>query len=95
MLCWADTYSCEISSSHGGEYEVQNCLLPCKIIRMMEAARTSETSVDNYFTRKYIPEDNSGLYTHVISEVFFSYLYHDISILHDEENTFVLCFISW
>jgi hypothetical protein len=26
---------------------------------MMEAVRTSETSVDNYFTRKYIPEDNS------------------------------------
>jgi hypothetical protein len=26
---------------------------------MMEAARTSETSVDNYFTRHYIPEDNS------------------------------------
>jgi hypothetical protein len=25
---------------------------------MMEAARTSETSVDNYFTRQYIPEDN-------------------------------------
>jgi hypothetical protein len=24
----------------------------------MEAARTSETSVDNYFTRQYIPEDN-------------------------------------
>jgi hypothetical protein len=33
---------CEISSSHGGEYEVQNFLL------VMEAARTSETSVDNY-----------------------------------------------
>jgi hypothetical protein len=30
---------------------------------MMEAARTSETSVDNYFTRQYIPEDNSELYT--------------------------------
>jgi len=28
---------------------------------MMEAARTSETSVDNYFTRQYIPEDNSEL----------------------------------
>jgi hypothetical protein len=28
----------------------------------MEAARTSETSVDNYFTQKYIPEDKSGLY---------------------------------
>jgi hypothetical protein len=25
----------------------------------MEAARTSETSVDNCFTRQYIPEDNS------------------------------------
>jgi hypothetical protein len=30
---------------------------------MMEAARISETSVDNYFTRKYIPEDNSELHT--------------------------------
>jgi hypothetical protein len=25
----------------------------------MEAVRTSETSVNNYFTRQYIPEDNS------------------------------------
>jgi hypothetical protein len=30
---------------------------------MMEAARTSETSVENYFTRQYIPEDNSELHT--------------------------------
>jgi hypothetical protein len=29
----------------------------------MEAVRTSETSVDNYFTRQYIPEDNSELQT--------------------------------
>jgi hypothetical protein len=29
----------------------------------MEAARTSETSVDYYFTRQYIPEDNSELHT--------------------------------
>jgi hypothetical protein len=28
----------------------------------MEAARTSETSVDNYFTRQYIPEDKSELH---------------------------------
>jgi hypothetical protein len=28
----------------------------------MEAARTSETSVDNYFTRQYIPEDNSEVH---------------------------------
>jgi hypothetical protein len=32
---------------------------------MMEAARTSETSVDNYFTRQYIPEDNSEFYKHI------------------------------
>jgi hypothetical protein len=25
----------------------------------MEAVRTSETSVDNHFTRQYIPKDNS------------------------------------
>jgi hypothetical protein len=30
---------------------------------MMEAASTSETSVDNYFTRQYIPEDNSEVHT--------------------------------
>jgi hypothetical protein len=29
----------------------------------MEAARTSETSVDNYFTRQYILEDKSELHT--------------------------------
>jgi hypothetical protein len=30
---------------------------------MMEAVRTSETSVDNHFTRQYIPEDNSEHHT--------------------------------
>jgi hypothetical protein len=29
----------------------------------MEAVRTSETSVDNNFTRQYIPEDNSEHHT--------------------------------
>jgi hypothetical protein len=29
---------------------------------MMEPVRTSETSVDNYITWQYIPEDNSELY---------------------------------
>jgi hypothetical protein len=33
------------------------------IAQMIEAARTSETSVDNYFTRQYIPEDKSELHT--------------------------------
>jgi hypothetical protein len=32
-------------------------------VMMMEAARTSETSVNNYFTRQYIPEDKSELPT--------------------------------
>jgi hypothetical protein len=32
---------------------------------MMEAARTSETSVDNYFTRQHIPEDISELHVRV------------------------------
>jgi hypothetical protein len=50
-------------------------VLPCKIIvdrrfrgtcclhqiaLMMEAVRTTETSVENYFTRQYIPEDKYG-----------------------------------
>jgi hypothetical protein len=53
-------------------------VLPCKIIigrrfrgtcclyhqaLVMEAARTSKTSVDNYFTRQYNPEDKSELCT--------------------------------
>jgi hypothetical protein len=29
----------------------------------MEAVRNSETSVDNHFTRQYIPEDNSEHHT--------------------------------
>jgi hypothetical protein len=33
------------------------------IALMMEAACTSEMSVDNYFTRQYIPEDKSKLHT--------------------------------
>jgi hypothetical protein len=30
---------------------------------MMEAVRTSETSVDNHITRQYIPEDSSEHHT--------------------------------
>jgi hypothetical protein len=37
----------------------QRYVLPPSSSLMMEAVRTSETSVDNYFTRQYIPEDNS------------------------------------
>jgi hypothetical protein len=41
------------------------------IAHMMEAARTSETSVDNYFTWQYIPEDNSELKTILLRPVSF------------------------
>jgi hypothetical protein len=34
---------------------------------MMEAVRTSETSVDNHFTRQYIPEDSSEHHTERLS----------------------------
>jgi hypothetical protein len=65
---------CEISSSHGGEYEVQICLQGL----MMEAALTSETSADNYFTRQYIPEDKSELHNWIyvimpLQTIIFSY----------------------
>jgi hypothetical protein len=33
------------------------------ITLMMDAVRTSETSVDNYFTRQYVLEDKSELHT--------------------------------
>jgi hypothetical protein len=36
---------------------------------MMEAVRTSETSVDNYFTRQYNPEDSSE-HVHTILTCF-------------------------
>jgi len=43
---------CEISGSHGCEYELFTAL-------MMEAVRVSETSVNfNVTTQRYIPEDS-------------------------------------
>jgi hypothetical protein len=65
------TYYCEISSSHGGEYEAQN-LLGCTAVLLIEfrptfqrymlppsSARTSETSVDIQLRiRQHVPEDS-------------------------------------
>jgi hypothetical protein len=46
-----------ILGSHGGDYE-DGCLLGCST-PMMEAAQTSETSVNSYqSTRRYNPEDS-------------------------------------
>jgi hypothetical protein len=59
---------------------------------MMEAARTSETSVDNYFTRQYSPEDESEVHTrsrenlksHVVRDIFV--YYENILNLHTVSN---------
>jgi hypothetical protein len=37
------------------------------MVMVMEAVRTSEMSVDNYFTRQYIPEDNSEFHTNTLA----------------------------
>jgi hypothetical protein len=58
----------------------------------MEAARTSETSVDNYFTWQYIPEDNSELLTrhrenlksHVYIHVYQDYVLNKINQIFRE-----------
>jgi hypothetical protein len=63
----------------------------------MEAARTSETSVDNYFTRKYIPEDNSELHTrcrenfkcHIIYIAFYPSILHGYRSYKDMNVVFV------
>jgi hypothetical protein len=65
---------CEISSFHGGEYDVQSCLLGYTV-------RTSETSVDNNFTRQYISEDNSE------HHVFYLDKINSESICFKEINT--------
>jgi hypothetical protein len=67
-------------------------VLPCKItvdrrfrgaccLHHQEAARTSETSADNYFTRQYIPEDNSELQADKIYYLHSTYV--------DIDSTFV------
>jgi hypothetical protein len=52
---------------------------------MMEAVRTSETSVDNHFTRQYNPEDSSelGWNFHVITDLrIHTYPTHTYIALH-------------
>jgi hypothetical protein len=42
---------------------------------MMEAVRTSETSVDNHFTRQYNPEDNSEHPSSVLTFIVRAFKY--------------------
>jgi hypothetical protein len=58
----------------------------CRYLSLMiKAVRTSETSIDNYFTRHYIPEDNSehhtrrreNLKTHKVLNIVQNYVVAD------------------
>jgi hypothetical protein len=51
---------------------------------MMEAERNSETSVEYYFTRQYIPEDNSELHTRRRENLKS----HKVSLLHNIQSFF-------
>jgi hypothetical protein len=52
-------------SSHVEANDVTEVRTASIIRAMMEVVCTSETSVDNNFTRQYIPEDNSEHQRHV------------------------------
>jgi hypothetical protein len=58
---------------------------------MMEAVRTSETSVDNYFTRQYIPEDNSELHTRRHENLKS----HTVLIRTSERFAIKVCWKGW
>jgi hypothetical protein len=64
---------------------------------MMEAVRTSETSVDNYFTRKYIPEDNSEHHTrrseNLKSQMPETYLSRKTLLTANGKHFLLKCFI--
>jgi arylamine N-acetyltransferase len=54
-----------------------SCGMYCRVkwlSLMMEAVRTSKTSVDNHFTRQYIPEDNSEHQRKINSQCHFAHL---------------------
>jgi hypothetical protein len=68
-------------------------VLPCKMIvdLMMEAVRTSETSVDKHFTRQYNPEDSSEhhVYLIVALHVSFTRQYPHELTYHKEEDLYI------
>jgi hypothetical protein len=66
------------------------------MMMMMEAVRTSETSVDNHFTRQYNPEDSSEHHTcrrenlkshkELLSEQFSKWKFRSADILLKSET---------
>jgi hypothetical protein len=57
MYCRVKQLSTDVSDVRAAS------IIRAMIALMMEAARSSETSVDNYSIRQYIPEDKSELPT--------------------------------
>jgi hypothetical protein len=50
---------------------------------MMEAVRTSETPVDNHFTRQYNPEDSSEHCTYILTgcqELCHFYINYELTV---------------
>jgi hypothetical protein len=68
---------CRVKSLSTGISEVHAAAI--SLTMMMEAARTSETSVDNYITWQYNPEDKSELHTRR-RENLKSYIYKGIKL---------------
>jgi hypothetical protein len=56
----------------------------------MEAARTSETSVDNYFTRQYIPEDKSELFFFALVVVLLTHEFFNSSVATSLNSTMAI-----
>jgi hypothetical protein len=62
---------------------------------MMEAVRTSETSVDNHFTRQYNPEYSSehhtrrreNLKSHTVFSLFYAFIYTHNNVYSSLKNT--------
>jgi hypothetical protein len=64
----------EISGSHGGNHDGSFLGYRIRDDLMMEAVRTSETSVYFYTTRLYIPEDchlRKTLWSYAMTHLFF------------------------
>jgi hypothetical protein len=64
----------------------------------MEAVHTSETSVDNHFTRQYNPEDNSEHHTrrheNLKSHIILGHSYEFWNLLFLEKNSTVYYYTS-
>jgi hypothetical protein len=85
----------EISGSYGGEYE-DECLLECCVL-MMEAASTSETSVNFYqTTQRNIPEDSHFKKQRVsITKTSLLIVFREILAVYFENHAKAINTLGW